>query len=190
MGGFGITRDGLMSLIKKHVTSGNLLKHCLATEAVISKVAERLGEDASLWGLVGLAHDIDFDETKDEPSRHTLMGAEILRPHGVDEECIKAIISHNEETPGWKPRTSKLEHALAASEAITGLVVATALVMPDKKLSSVKPKSVKKRMKMTAFARNVDRNAIRECEMIGIPLEEFCTLAVEAMQGISEELGL
>lgn len=190
MGGFGITRDGLMSLIKKHVTSGNLLKHCLATEAVISKVAERLGEDASLWGLVGLAHDIDFDETKDEPSRHTLMGAEILRSHGVDEECIKAIISHNEETPGWKPRTSKLEHALAASEAITGLVVATALVMPDKKLSSVKPKSVKKRMKMTAFARNVDRNAIRECEMIGIPLEEFCTLAVEAMQGISEELGL
>jgi len=190
MGGFGITRDDLIALMKKHVNSQNLWKHSLATEAVMRKLGQRLGQDPDLWGLVGLAHDIDFDETKDTPERHTLAGAEILRSHGVPEEYVKAIGSHNEKTPGWTPRSAPLEHGLAASEAITGLVVAVALVMPDKKLASVKSQSVKKRMGQTAFARNVDRNAILECEKIGVPIEDFCALAVEAMQGISSELGL
>lgn len=190
MGDFGISREQLMELMQKHVTSDHLWKHSLATEAVIRKMAERLGEDAETWGLVGLAHDIDFDETKDEPARHTIVGAEILLSNGVAEKYVKAVTSHNEAIPGWTPRSTALEHGLASSEAITGLVVATALVMPDKKLASVKPKSVKKRMGQTAFARNVDRNAIMECEQIGVPIEDFCALAVEAMQGISDKLGL
>jgi predicted hydrolase (HD superfamily) len=103
---------------------------------------------------------------------------------------VKAVTSHNEAIPGWTPRNTPLEHGLACCEAITGLVVATALVMPDKKLASVKPKFVKKRMGQSAFARNVDRNAILECETIGVPIEDFCALAVEAMQSISDKLGL
>ena len=190
MGDFGLSREEAMELLKEHVTSENLMKHSLATEAVIRKLAERLGEDPEVWGLVGLVHDVDFDKTKNEPTRHTLVGAEILRARGIPEEYVRAIVSHNEETPGWTPRETRLEHALAASEAITGLVVATALVMPDKKLAGVKPRSVKKRMKMTAFARNVDRSAIMECEETGVPIIDFCALAVEAMQGISNELGL
>jgi len=190
MGGFGISRDEVLSLLGKHVTSENLMKHMFATEAVMRKLAERLGEDPELWGLVGLSHDIDFDETKNEPTKHTLVGAEILRSQGVPEEYVKAIVSHNEKTAGWTPRSVALEHGLAASEAITGLVVATALVMPDKKLASVKPSSVKKRMGQTAFARNVDRNAVLECQKIGVPIEDFCAIAVEAMQDISSELGL
>ena len=190
MGDFGLNREQVMALLKEHVKTGNLLKHMLASEAVMRKLAVHLAEDADLWGLIGLAHDLDFDETKDQPEKHTLVGAEILREKGVPEEYVRVIISHNEEVPGWEPRSKKVEHALAAAEAITGLVVATALVMPDKKLASVKPKSVKKRMRMTAFARNVDRNAIMECEKIGVPIADFCALAVEAMQGISDELGL
>jgi len=190
MGDFGLNREEVMALLEEHVSSGNLKKHLLASEAVMRKLAERLGNDVELWGLVGLSHDIDFDETKEDPERHTVVGAEILRSKNVPEEYIQAIQSHNEEIPGWTPRTTPLQHALACGEAITGLVVATALVMPDKKLASVKSKSVRKRMRMTAFARNVDRDAIMECEKIGVPLEEFCTLAVEAMQGISDELGL
>jgi predicted hydrolase (HD superfamily) len=123
-------------------------------------------------------------------SRHTLVAAGILRSCGVPEEYVAAIVSHCEFTPNWTPRATPLQHALAASEAITGLVVATALVMPDKKLVSVKPKSVRKRMGETAFARNVDRSAIMECEKIGVPIAEFCELAVQAMQGISDVLGL
>jgi putative nucleotidyltransferase with HDIG domain len=176
--------------MKKHVTSENLWKHSLATEAVMRKMAERIGEDPETWALVGLAHDIDFDETKDNPARHTVVGAEILRSNGVAEIYVKAVTSHNEAIPGWTPRNTPLEHGLACCEAITGLVVATALVMPDKKLASVKPKSVKKRMGQSAFARNVDRNAILECETIGVPIEDFCALAVEAMQSISDKLGL
>lgn len=190
MNDFGITRDQLVELMQKHVTSDNLWKHSLATEAVMRKLAERLDKDPETWGLVGLAHDIDFDETKDEPAKHTVIGAEILRENGVAEEYVKAVTSHNEAIAGWTPRNTPLEHGLASSEAITGLVVATALVMPDKKLTSVKPKSVKKRMGQTAFARNVDRNAILECERIGVSIEDFCALAVEAMQGVRDKLGL
>lgn len=190
MSDFGLTRDQALVLLNRHVTSENLLKHSLATEAVMQGLAERLNEDIETWGLVGLLHDLDFDETKDTPPKHTLVASEILLENNVPEKYVKAIMSHNEEIPGWQPRTTTLEHALACSEAITGLVVATALVMPDKKLASVKPKSVKKRMNMSAFARNVDRDAVRECEMIGVPLPEFCRLAVECMNKISDDLGL
>jgi putative nucleotidyltransferase with HDIG domain len=190
MGKLGLTREEALGLLNAHVRTEKLIKHCLATEAVMRRLALRLNEDEETWGLVGLIHDLDFDETKDDMSRHTLVAAVILRSCGVPEEYVGAIVSHCESTPGWTPRSTPLQHALASSEAITGLVVATALVMPDKKLVSVKPKSVRKRMCETAFARNVDRSAIMECEKIGVPIAEFCELAVQAMQGISDALGL
>ncbi|HPB30414.1 MAG TPA: HDIG domain-containing protein [Candidatus Sumerlaeota bacterium] len=190
MSGFGMTRTEAVALLDQHVTSDQLKKHCLASEVVMRRIAERLGEDAETWGLVGLLHDIDFDQTKETPEKHTIVGAEILRGRGIPEEYVRAVISHNEATPGWTPRTERLHHALACSEAVTGLVVATALVMPDRKLASVKPKSVRKRMNQAAFARNVDRGAIMECERLGVSVEDFCILAVEAMQSISDELGL
>lgn len=189
MGRFGLTRDEVISLLNEHITNENLRKHCLATEAIMRKLAERLGEDVDDWGLIGLAHDIDYEQTKDEPERHTLVTAEILRQKGVPEDYIRAIISHNEAVPGSQ-RTTPLEHLLSAAENMTGLIVATALIMPDKKLASVKPKSVRKRMKEKAFARSVDRSAILECEQAGIPLDEFIQLSLQAMQEISDQLGL
>lgn len=176
--------------LKEKVTTEWLIKHSLASGAVVRALAEHLGEDADAWEIIGLIHDIDFDITKDEPERHTLLAAEWLREWGFDDRAVQAILAHNEMADGAPERASTLDLALSAGESITGLVVATALVMPDKKLASVKPKSVKKRMKQTAFARNVSREEILQCEELGIPIAEFCEIAVRAMQGISDDLGL
>jgi predicted hydrolase (HD superfamily) len=107
----------------------------------------------------------------------------------VSQEVIDAIKGHNADNLGGKRKTT-FEHALTAAECITGLIVATALVYPDKKITSVKPQSIIKRMKQKEFARNVNRDYIRECELIGIPLEEFVALSLAAMCTISDQLGL
>lgn len=152
-------------------------------------LAEKLGHDADQWGIAGLLHDIDVEITDADPKRHGLEGIPILEAAGMDPESIEAIKMHNEEASGL-PRDKEYHHALAAGETITGMIVATTLVYPDKKLASVKPKSVVKRMKQKAFAASVNRDTILECEKIGIPLPEFADLAVKAMREISEQIGL
>jgi predicted hydrolase (HD superfamily) len=122
-------------------------------------------------------------------SRHTLEAEKILREKGVDEEIILAVKMHN-ETPHGVKRSDRFHHALAAGETITGLIIATALVYPDKKLGSVKAKSIKKRMKEKAFAAGVNRETILECEKLGLTLDEFAQITLEAMQGIAQDLGL
>jgi len=112
-----------------------------------------------------------------------------LRENGIKEEIIEAIVLHNEEAT-QDPRTKLLHHALSAGETITGLITAVALVYPDKKLSSVKVKSITKRMKERSFAASVSREAIMECEKLGLTLDEFAEIALKAMQEISSELGL
>jgi len=184
-----INREQALTLLKKHTQAENLIKHCLATEAIMRSVAERLGSDKELWGLTGLLHDIDLEITRDNQSRHALVGAEILECEGFPLEVLQTIRAHNGERLGIQ-RQTEFEHALAASETITGLIVATALVQPEKKIASVKVKSVTKRMKEKRFAENVNRDIILECESIGIPLEDFVALSIEAMQGIADNLGL
>jgi len=166
-----------------------MIKHCLASEAVLAALAERLGTDREKWALAGLLHDLDVEITSADLQVHGLKTVEILEALGVDAEVLDAIRMHNEEAHGEK-RSSIFQHALAAGETITGLIVATALVYPDKKLASVKVKSVVKRMKERAFARSVDRDIIRECEEIGVPLSEFADLSLNAMRSISDDLGL
>ena len=184
-----ITSEEGVALLREHVQNENLVKHCLATEAIMRKMADRLGEEPEKWGLTGLLHDLDFESTKDSPQEHTRKTVEVLAAKGFPEDALQAIREHNAEALGI-PRESKFGIALACSETITGLIVATALVYPDKKVGSVKPKSVRKRMKETAFARKVNREVIRECERIGIPLEEFIELSLRAMQEIGDQLGL
>jgi putative nucleotidyltransferase with HDIG domain len=185
----GITRDEALKLMKDYLTADNLQKHSRATEVIMRKLAHMKGEDEELWGIAGLLHDLDFEETKDDMPNHTLRTEEILKGKGVSEEIIEAIKGHNAENLGYE-RTRTIDHALTCAECITGMVVATTLVYPDKKLSSVKPKSITKRMKQKEFARNVNRAYIRECEKIGIPLEAFAELSLKAMREISDELGL
>lgn len=184
-----MNRDTALELLKSYLKTDTLIKHSLATEAIMRELAGLLGRDVELWGLTGLLHDLDFELTMNEPARHALQTAEILEKHGVKGEIIQAIKAHNGEHLGIV-RSSELDFALACAETITGLVVATALVYPDKKLSSVKPGSILKRFKEKAFARSVDREIITECKNLGLTLERFVEISLKAMQGISGELGL
>jgi putative nucleotidyltransferase with HDIG domain len=189
MAGAGISKEEAVKLMENYLQSDSLRKHCYATEAVMRAMAEKLGHDPELWGIAGLLHDLDYNETKDQPSQHGLKTAEILKEKGVISELIEAIKAHNAEALGIERKTD-LDIALTCSESITGMVIATTLVYPDKKISSVKPSSIIKRMKQKEFARNVNRDLIRKCEDLHIPLEEFAELSLKAMEKISDKLGL
>ncbi|MEW5913734.1 MAG: HDIG domain-containing metalloprotein [Thermodesulfobacteriota bacterium] len=178
-----------LELLKNQVSDERILKHSLASAAVLRALARRLGQDEELWALAGLLHDLDYEQTAQDMARHGLVSADLLSQAGAPAEIIEAVKAHNAENLGLA-RTTPLDLALTAGETITGLVIATTLVYPDKKLASVKPKSVTKRMKEKAFAASVNREHILLCEKLDIPLPEFSALAVEAMVGISDELGL
>ncbi len=185
----GMSRQEALSLLSQHVQNPNMIKHCLASEAVMAALAERLGEDRETWSLAGLLHDLDVELTHADLDVHGLETVRILQERGLNPEIVEAVKLHNEQSCRQK-RTTRFHHVLAAGETITGLITATALVYPDKRLASVKPKSVIKRMKEKSFAASVNRDIIRECELAGIPLEEFVEICLRAMQSISDELGL
>ena len=187
--GYGIERDEALALVQEHVKSQNLINHSLAAEVVLRAMAERLGEDVEKWGLAGLLHDLDV-ELEPELATHTTRTVAILQEKGVSAEIVEAIKLHNLEAHPGEVRSTHLQHALAAGETITGLVIASALVRPDKSLASVKVKSIRKRYKEKAFVRGANREIIAECEQCGIPLADFCELSLTAMQQISDQLGL
>ncbi|MGM0505354.1 MAG: HDIG domain-containing metalloprotein [Bacteroidota bacterium] len=182
-------RDQAEKLLRKYVRNEKMLYHCFASEAVMRALAKRLGRDEEKWGITGLLHDIDTEITNADPKKHGLVAYELLKDEGLEEDVIDAIKMHNEEATGLK-RETEFHHALAAGETITGLIYATALVYPDKRIKDVKPKSVTKRMKQSAFAASVSREIIMECEEIGIPLNEFVEISLNAMKEISDEIGL
>jgi len=183
-----VDRAFAIELLNAHLKNERLRNHCLATEAIMRKVASRLGENAEYWGLLGLLHDLDLDIVGNDMNRHALETERILKEAGFEQEFIEAVKSHNEAV--GRTRALPVEHALAASENISGLIVAAALVLPSKKLADLKAENIMRRFKEKQFARGADRNVILECEKIGIPFEQFCALALEAMQGISDVLGL
>lgn len=184
-----MNRNEALDLLGQHVKNDRMISHCLASEAVMRALARRLGRDEEKWGLAGLLHDLDVELCNADLRVHGLETERILRGKGLDDEIIDAIRMHN-ETAARAKRSTEFQHALAAGETITGLIIATAMVYPDRKIASVKGKSVVKRMKEKAFAASVSRENILECEKIGIPLEEFVELSLHAMRGISDRLGL
>jgi uncharacterized protein len=184
-----MNRNEAEELLKKYVKNERMLDHSYAAEAVLLALARRLGRDEEMWGLAGLLHDIDIEVVGGDLSRHGLEAERILTEAGVDPQIVDAVKMHNERVCGAE-RSTEFQHALAAGETVTGLIVATALVYPDRKIAPVKVKSITKRMKEKAFAASVNRETIRECEMIGLPLDEFVGIALAAMQGIAGRLGL
>lgn len=182
-------RNKALSLLRNYLKNENLIKHCLASEAVMSALALRLGADPQLWGLTGLLHDIDVELTQGDSKRHTIEAEKILSAEGLSSQLIEAVKMHNEAASGME-RKEPYHIALAAGETMTGLIIACALVLPDKKLSSVKVSSVLKRMKDKRFAAGASREIIMECEKIGINIEEFSQICLKAMQDISSELGM
>jgi putative nucleotidyltransferase with HDIG domain len=181
--------EEMMSKLEENVDNEYHILHAKMVAAGMRAYAEKLGANPKLWYLSGLLHDIDVEITNADPETHGLKSREILEKYHLDQNIIDAISMHNEEATKQE-RNSFFEHALAAGETITGLIYATALVYPDRKIGSIKYKSVKKRMKEKAFAASVKRENILECEKIGIPLDDFIRISVDAMREISDDIGL
>lgn len=183
-----MTRDEALALLHQHVKTQNLIKHMLASEALMRGLARKFGEDEEKWGLAGLLHDIDYDETKD-PKMHSLKGYEILKSAGVDAEICEAVKVHNPEH-GFEPQTL-LDKALLTCETMTGFLVACALVTPSKKLSEVTVESGMKKFRSKSFAAGADREIMQRAEpLLGLKIEELMKICLREMQGISSELGL
>ncbi len=187
-----ITRQKALEILNNHLKNKNLLRHCLAVETAMRALAKYFNEDEEKWGLIGLLHDGDWEETKETPHLHTLKMVEWLKEAGeTDQEIIEAILSHNYSHTKSNPPKNKMGWALYTVDELTGLIVATALVMPDKKLNSVSVESVLKKFPSKSFAAGVNREQIRLCEeKLGIKLNEFIRIVLSEMKNISQELGL
>jgi putative nucleotidyltransferase with HDIG domain len=160
----------------------------LAVEAIMRSIAKHLGDNEETWDLVGLLHDIDYEKTETSPENHSLLAEDMLRGL-VSEEVIRAIKSHNYQHTHVVPET-RMEKALIASDAISGLLVACALVMPFKRLADVKVESVAKKFKDKDFARGAERGRIIICEQIGIPREKFFEIALNGLKESASQIGL
>ena len=183
-----MTRKEALDSIRANVENKNLIKHMLATEAIMRALARRFGEDEEEWGLTGLLHDIDMELTEGDMNIHSKLGADLARDLGASEAMAHAILCHN-ETHGI-PRETKLDKALFCADPLTGLITAAALVRPDKKLAGLEAKSVIKKFKQKSFAAGVNREQISLCIEIGLEFDEFIELGLKAMQGIASDLGL
>ncbi len=179
-------RERALELLKEHVKTKNLIKHCLAVEAIMRALARHFGEDEEKWGLAGLIHDLDYEYTKNDPDRHCLVTMELLENEDVPEDIKNAILAHC----GKKERETLMEKAIYAADPTSGFIVAAALIRPEKKLEVLDVDFLKRRFKEKAFAKGASREKMRSCEDFGMSLDEFFGISLEAMKGISKELGL
>jgi putative nucleotidyltransferase with HDIG domain len=171
------------------VNNPNLVNHMLAAEAIMGALAKRLGGDEQRWRLAGLLHDLDVEETSDTMDIHGTRTVEWLRETGFDdEEVLQAILAHN--AANGSSIESDMDRALFACDCLTGLVTAAALIRPEKRLELVSLKSLKKRFKEPSFAKGARREDIMTCSELGIELEDFLAIGLEAMQEVAGELGL
>ncbi len=191
-----LTCEQALALLKKHVQDPGILGHCRETEVIMRALAKRLGQDEQAWGIIGLLHDVDFQETRNTPAQHCVMAKEFLREGGMSDQAIEVIFSHAYGTECGGPearerqRSRPIEHALVAAESLTGLIFAAALMTPEKKLEGLTVNSLKKKYKSKGFARNCNREFMAEIERTGLPMDEFFEIGIRAMQEIAPELGL
>jgi putative nucleotidyltransferase with HDIG domain len=183
-----VDRTTALELVKKHVKNKNLIKHMLATEAVMGALAEKFGQDAEKWKLAGLLHDIDYDQTAADPDKHSVIGAQMLEDMGVDPDIVYAVRCHNEAH--GDPRNSLLDKSLYAADPVTGFIVAGALIHPSKKLASIDVDFLQKRFKESSFAKGANRQQMASCSELDLDLPEFLDISLKAIQGISDDLGL
>ena len=159
----------------------------IAVSVIMRDLATQLKEDAALWEVVGLLHDIDYEMIGENFDKHGLLSAQLLL-NILPDPALHAIKAHNFRT-GIQEK-SKLDIALIAADSLSGLVVATALMMPHKKLKTVRVQSLTKKFKDRSFARNINRENIKRCTDLGLSLEAFFTLGLTSMQSVSHELNL
>jgi uncharacterized protein len=180
-------QDGF-DLLQQYILKENLIKHMVSVEACMKAIAKELHENVDDFGLAGLLHDIDYELTNETPEKHGQIGAEILEKHHVSQEIIQAIKAHSHFSN--EPRETVMAKALFATDPLSGLLIASALMTPDKKLASISSPFVLKRFKEKRFAAGANRDQIKTCEEWGISLDRLIEISIGAMQEISEELGL
>jgi putative nucleotidyltransferase with HDIG domain len=179
-------RGDALKLVREKVSNRNIVKHMVAAEAAMRAVARRLGEDEEVWALAGLLHDLDYDLTKDEPERHGPTTVEMLADVDLPPGVADAILAHNKH----KPAEAALEKALLTVDPTTGLIVAAALMHPEKTLSACNADFLMRRFREKRFAAGADRSQIAACADLGLTLEEFLALCLEGMQSVRDELEL
>ena len=179
-------RDEAKQLMERTIPNKNLQKHMLACEACMRALAVQFGEDVETWGLAGLLHDLDYDQTVNDFGNHGRITAKMLEGKDVPADVIHAIQAH----PGHVAAESRMDFALYAVDPVTGLIVAAALMHPTKKLASVDGAFIMKRYKGKRFAAGANREQIASCGRLGLSLEDFVAKCLAAMQGISGDLGL
>jgi putative nucleotidyltransferase with HDIG domain len=179
-------REEALTLLRVHVKGDSLIKHCLATAAVMKATGEYLGEDAAVWEIIGILHDIDFEQVGEDMERHGIVGERILHDHGVDPEIAAIVRRHNHMLFGGY--ASPVEIALQAADSVSGLIIACALVKGGN-LTEVTPKTVKKKFKEKSFAAGCDRDRIRSIEPL-VDLPTFYQLAIDGLITIKDDLGL
>ncbi len=184
-----MNRNEAYEILKQNVLEGNLIKHCLSVEVGMRKVAEHFKEDVEKWGLAGILHDVDYGTTKENPLRHGLDSIEILKPYGIDEEVLDAIRGHNEML-GFERKTL-IAKALFCVDQLTGLIVASTLVLPSRKIKELTVDSVMKKFKEKSFAKGAKRENISLCETdLNISLADFVNMVLVGMQEIGDDIGL
>ena len=184
-----MNRGEALLMLKNKVKTLNLVKHCLACEVAMKELAQHFAEDEGKWALTGLLHDIDYEETKDKPEQHSLVGSQFLKDQGIDEDITEAIKTHNERH-SLSPQ-SKMAKSLFCVDPLTGLIVAATLVLPSKKIQDLTIENVLNRFKEKGFAKGAKREIIEQCEpLLSLSLKEFCSLVLRGMQKIDKELGL
>ena len=183
-----MNRDNTLEFLGQHVRTDMLMKHLLSVEASMRGYARRYGEDEERWGIAGLLHDFDW-EICPTPESHPTYGAEILREARYPEDIIRAVLTHGEHT--GIPRESLMEHTLFAVDELSGFIRAVALVRPIKSLEELPPRSVRRKMKDKAFAKDVSREDIQKgADELGVDLDEHISFIVESMKPVSVRIGL
>lgn len=182
-------REKAIELLEKNIQSKNLVKHCLAVGASMKKLAEHFEQNVEDWEICGFLHDIDYEQTKDDASQHSKVGSKMLEDINIKKEICQAVLTHN-EYHNIKPE-SLMAKALFCVDPLTGLIVASTLVLPSKKINALKPENILNRFKEKAFARGANREIIKKCEdYLDISLQKFVEIVLSAMQEIANELEL
>lgn len=181
-------REKALELMKENIKEKNLQKHCLAVEAVMAELANYFKKDEHKWRLAGLLHDIDYEQTAAEPKKHSQIGADMLAEMGIDKKIVAAVRAHNGIHE--LPRKTLMAKSLYAADPLTGLIVASALIHPDKKLAAIDTEFVLNRYSDNSFAKGADRDVIASCKELDLELKEFIELSLTAMQDISDDLAL
>ncbi len=179
-------RDRAIAFCREKAEKETTVRHLISVEGVMRALAGRFGEDPDLWALTGLFHDLDQDQTSEDPERHARLAAEWLREAGVEERVVNGVLAHAHE----EFRTDRMSKAVVHADAVAGLLVAAALVRPEK-AEGMKVSSVKKKLKEKAFAPGVNREEITSVEgSIGLPLDEFLAVGISGLQSVAPEIGL